>query len=160
MAGPPARTPGRALLGLTVAAVVAAGCGGGGAKSDPDAIAAVLKSAAKATAEGDGDKACADLTDDAQRQALIQLGSQGGPGTTTCSQLVGRAQFFLTPIDKQRIKNLEAADIRINGTSASATLRGEGDQPGQTMSVPLNLTKAGSDWKISGFGKATGLLGG
>ena len=160
MAGPAARTAGRALLGLTVAAAVATGCGGGGAKSDPEAIARVLKSAAQATAKGDGDKACADLTADAQRQALFQLGSQGGPGMTSCSQLVGRAQFFLTPIDKQRIKNLEAADVRVNGTGASATLRGEGEQPGQAISVPVHLTKVDGDWKISGFGQATGLPGG
>lgn len=139
---------------------MAAGCGGGGAKSDPDAIAALLENVAEATANGDGDAACADLTDEAQRQAVMQLAPAGGPGTTNCPQLVGRAQFFLTPIDKQRIKNLEAADIRVNGDSASATMRGEGSAPGQQISVPLNLTKSGGDWKISGFGSPAGLPGG
>lgn len=161
MAGPASRTAGRALLGLTVAALVAAGCGGGGgARSDADAIAGVLESAAQATAKGDGDKACADLTPDAQRQALFQLGSAGGPGTKSCAQLVNRSLIFLTALDKQRIKNLQAADVQVNGASASATLRGEGSQPGQAIAVPLSLTKVGSDWKISGFGEPVGLPGG
>lgn len=155
-----ARPAGRALLGLTVAALVAVGCGGGGTKSDPDAIASVLKHAAEAAAKGDGDAACANLTADAQRQVVFQLARAGGPGTTSCSQLVARAQFFLTPIDKQRIKNLEVADIRVNGNSASATLRGEGSAPGQPISIPFNLAKVGSDWKVSGFGNAAGLPGG
>jgi hypothetical protein len=121
----------------------------------------VLKDAAEATAKGDGDKACGHLTDEAQRQALLQLGSAGGPGTTSCSQLVGRAQFFLTPLDKERIKDLEATEISVNGTSASATLRGNaGEQPGQATVVPLNLAKIDGDWKISGFGQASGLPGG
>jgi hypothetical protein len=139
--------------------VFAAGCGGGAAKSDPEAIAAVLEDAADATAKGDGDKACGYLTDDAQRQALIQLAPAGGPGTTGCSQLVGRAQFFLTPLDKQHIKNLKATDVRVNGTSGGATLRGDAGA-GQPIVVVLNLTKTGSDWKISGFGPASGLPGG
>jgi hypothetical protein len=154
-----ARRARRALLVLTAAAS-AAGCGGGGAKSDPDAIAAALHDAAEATAKGDGDKACSYLTEDAQRQAVLQLRSAGGPGTTSCSQLVGRAQFFLTPLDKQRIENLKAADVSVNGTNASATLRGEAAQPGQAMIVSVNLAKLGGDWKISGFGQASGVPGG
>jgi hypothetical protein len=140
--------------------VLAAGCGGGGAQTDPDAISSVLRDAAAAAAKGEGDKACGHLTGDAQRQAVLQLGSAGGPGTTSCAQLVGRAQFFLTPLDKQRIKGLQATDVRVNGANASATLRGAADPNATPVVVAVNLAKVGGDWKVSGFGQAAGLPGG
>jgi hypothetical protein len=154
------RGAGRALPGLIAAALVAAGCGGG-TKTDPEAIASMLKDSANATAKGDGDKACSYLTADAQRQVVFQLASAGGPGTTTCSQLVGRAQFFLSPLDKDRIKDVEATDIQVSGTSASATLRGKvSPDAGQPIVVRVNLAKDAGGWKISGFGQAAGLPGG
>jgi hypothetical protein len=79
-------------LGLLAAAILYAGCGGGGGpKTDPDAIAQVLKDAAKAAADGDGDKACSYLTPDAQRQVVLQTGA-GVLGQADCSTSVKRAQ--------------------------------------------------------------------
>ncbi|MFL5895477.1 MAG: hypothetical protein ACJ76Z_10225 [Thermoleophilaceae bacterium] len=146
-------------VGLTALAL--AGCGGRGApKTDADAVTQVLKDAAKAAADGDGDKACSYLTPDAQSQAVLETAS-GTLGDTSCAQAVKRAQLVLTPLDKTRIKSLEPSNVRVNGTSASATMAsGSGADQSQVISVQLNLQKVGSDWKISGFVNQQGLPGG
>jgi hypothetical protein len=152
----------RALFALAVA-LLAGGCGGSDApKSDADAVAQVLKDAAGAVADRDGDKACSHLTPDAQRQAQLQFGAGGQAfGDVGCPELISRATAFLTPLDRKRIESLEPANIQVDGTSASGTLAaGAGAAPGQQTSVQLNLQKAGADWKISGFANAQGLPGG
>ena len=145
---------------LIVVAMAIAGCGGGAPKTDADAVAQVLKDAAAATAGGDGDKACGYLTPDAQRQAVLESG-MGVLGQVDCSQVVKRAQLILSPLDKQRIKSLQPANVQVNGTSASATLAtSAGAAAGQAISLQLNLQKIGGDWKISGFVSQQGLPGG
>ena len=137
-----------------------AGCGGGAPKSDADQVAQVLESAAKAVANGDGDKACSYMTPDAQRQAALQVGS-GVLGQVDCPTLVKRATAFLSPLDKKQIEDLQPQNLQVNGTSASATLAANPDpQVGTGMSVQLNLQKIGTDWKISGFVNEQGLPGG
>jgi hypothetical protein len=144
-----------------VAISLLAGCGGGGGpKSDADAVGQVLKDAAKAVADGDGDKACGYLTPDAQRQAQLQVGA-AALGDSDCPTIVKRATIILTPLERKQIESLEPSNIQVNGTSASATMATEaGAAPGQGVSVQLNLQKVGEDWKISGFANATGLPGG
>jgi hypothetical protein len=140
--------------------LVAAGCGGSGPKSDADAVAQTLKSAAGAVSKGYGDKACGYLTADAQRQAALQVGVAQAFGDTDCSTLVHRATAFLSPLDRKQIESLEPANVQVKGTSASATLASSGvAAQGQPVSVQLNLEKVGRDWKISGFSNAQGLPG-
>jgi hypothetical protein len=135
-------------------AVLLVGCGGGGApKSDADAVAETVTSAARAVADQDGDKACGYLTADAQRQAELQTGA-GVLGQVDCPTLVTRATAFLSPLDKKRLGELRPANVQVNGNAASATLAAEG------TSIQLNLQKLGGDWKISGFANAVGLPGG
>ena len=149
---------GRRAAVLAVA-LLAAGCGSSAPKTDADAIAQVLKSAAKAAADGDGDKACGYLTADAQRQVVLQTGA-GVLGQSDCATSVKRAQFVLTPLDKQRIKSLDPTAIQVTGTSATATVAtGAGAPAGQGISVQLQLQKEGSDWRISSFVSEQGLPG-
>jgi hypothetical protein len=137
-----------------------AGCGGGGPKSDAEAVAQTLKDVASAVSKGDGGKACGYLTADAQRQAALQAGVAQAFGDTDCPTLVSRATAFLSPLDRKQIKSLEPANVQVNGTSASATLASSPvAAQGQPMSVQLNLQKVGQDWKISGFLNAQGLPG-
>src|SRR3954467_13038101 len=95
-------------------AAVLAGCGGGAPKSDADAVSQVLKDAANAVADADGDKACGYLTADAQRQAELQFGS-GVLGETDCPTLVKRATIILSPLEKKQIGSLEPTNIQLNG---------------------------------------------
>jgi hypothetical protein len=141
----------RTVCALAIALL--AGCGGADApRSDTEAVGQVLKSAARAVAKGDGDKACGYLTADAQRQAQLQFGA-GAFGQFDCPTLVKRGTAFLTPLDRKQIESLEPANVQVGGSSASATLAAQG------TSVQLNLQKVGEDWKISGFGSAVGVPG-
>jgi len=144
-----------------VVAAVLIGCGGGGGpKSDADAVAKVLKDAAGAVADGNGDKACGYLTPDAQRQAQLQVGA-GVLGNVDCPTLVKRATAFMAPLDKQQIKDLKPQNVLVNGDSASATMSTNTGAPaGQGINVQMNLQKVGGNWKISGFQNAQGLPGG
>jgi hypothetical protein len=145
-----------------VAIALLAGCGGGGSgpKSDADAVGRVLKDAAKAVADGDGDKACSYLTPDAQRQVQLQIGA-GALGEADCPTVVRRATIILTPLERKQIESLEPSNVQVNGAGASATMATQtGAAPGQGMSVQLNLQKAGEDWMISGFANAAGVPGG
>jgi hypothetical protein len=140
--------------------LVAAGCGGGGPKSDAEAVAQTVKSAASAVSKGEGDKACGYLTADAQRQAALQVGVEQAFGSIDCPTLVSRATAFLTPLDRKRIQSLEPANVQVNGNSASATLASSAvAAQGQPVSVQLDLVKVDGDWKISGFANAQGLPG-
>lgn len=147
-------------LGLA-ASLLLMGCGGSSApKTDADAVAQVLKDAAKAAAKGDGSKACGYLTPDAQRQAVLQTGA-GVLGDTDCATAVKRAQLVLTPLDKKQLSSLQPTNIQVNGATASAVMGSStGAAPGQGISVQLNLQKIGSDWKISGFVNEQGLPAG
>src|SRR3954454_13770078 len=128
-----------------------AGCGGGAPKSDADAVSQVLKDAAHAVADSDGDKACGYLTPDAQRQAQLQVGA-GALGEVDWPTLVKRATAFMTRLDRKQIESLELSNIQVNGTSASATMATQaGAAADQGISVQMNLQKAGEDWKISCF---------
>jgi hypothetical protein len=120
----------------------------------------MLKDAAGAVADSDGDKACSYLTPDAQRQAQLQVGA-GVLGNVDCPTLVKRATAFMAPLDKEQIKDLQPQNVQVNGDSASATLATNTGAPaGQGISVQLNLQKVNGDWKISGFQNAVGLPGG
>lgn len=137
-----------------------AGCGGG-PKTDADAVSQVLKSAAGAVADGNGDKACGYLTPQAQSQAAQQVGAGGVLAGVDCPTMVKRATAFMAPLDRQQIKDLDPSNVVVNGTAASATMSTAAGTP-QTggISVQVNLTKVGSDWMISGFSNVQGLPGG
>jgi hypothetical protein len=149
-------------FGSALALLLVAGCGGSPApKSDAGAVAQVLKDAAKAVAERDGEKACSYMTPDAQRQLILQVGAAQAFGNIDCETLIGRATAFLTPLDKKQIESLEPTGVQVSGTGASATMASStGAAAGQGTSVQLNLQKVGSDWKVSGFVDAQGLPGG
>ena len=118
----------------------------------------VLKDAAAAVADGDGDKACGYLTPDAQRQAQLQFGF-GQLAQADCPTAVKRATAFMAPLDREQIESLEPQNVQVNGGSASATMATSVGTSGQGMSVGLSLQKVGEDWKISGFSDVRGAPG-
>jgi hypothetical protein len=149
----------RGGIACCAALCLLAGCGGSGPKTDAEAVTQTLKDAVGAVANRDGDKACGYLTPDAQRQAALEVGN-GVLGSVSCPALVEQATAFLTPLDKEQIKDLQPQNVQVNGTSASATLASSPTSAQDSeISVQLNLGKIGNDWKITGFQNAVGLPG-
>ena len=152
MGRPDARHARRALPGL-IAALALAACGGDEAANDPEAVAAMLRDAAGAAAESDGDKACGHLTDRAQTQIVLQTG--GRLGNVDCPAAVGRALLFMGPGERARIGRLVPTDIRVAGDSGSAVMRSPAGDGASPIVAPLSLSKEDGDWKIAGFGENT-----
>jgi hypothetical protein len=137
----------RRQLGIPILLVaVLAGCGGSAPQSDPDAIAKVLKDAAGAVADRDGDKACGYLTAEAQQQ-VVQLAG-GAFGGTDCAGVVKLVSATFAPLDRKQIEDAEPQNITVTGTTASAVVVVP-NPSNQGPSVQVTLQKVGSDWKIA-----------
>jgi hypothetical protein len=128
-----------------IALALLAGCGGGGPKSDPEAIHDLLKNAASAVADRDGDKACGYLTPEAQQQ-VIQLG--GGFDAGDCAAVVKLATAALAPLDRKQIEDAEPQNIQVTGTTATAEVV-EASPTNQGQTLQLTLTKTPDGWKIA-----------
>lgn len=125
-----------AAMALT-AAVVVAGCGGGG--SAQDQITSTVKDFYSGFVSGDGNKACDQLTSSTQQSLL-----RSAKGSS-CSAAISRASKVLPDSVKKQAKNVDVTNIKVNGNSATATIKGGG------QSGSVQLTKQGGKWKISNF---------
>jgi hypothetical protein len=129
-----------------LAIALLAGCGGGGPKSDPEAVHDLIKHAAKAVADRDPGKACGYLTPEAQQQ-VVQLAG-GAFGGADCAGVVKLVTATLAPLDRQQIEDAEPQNIAVTGTTASAQVALP-SSTGQGQTIELTLQKTGDDWKVS-----------
>lgn len=139
------------MLGRTVCfllIVLLVGCGGAGPKSDPDAIHQLLKDAANAVADGDGDKACGYLTPEAQQQVVQLTGAAFGG--TDCAGVVKFATATLAPLDRKQIEDAEPQNIAVTGTTATAQVALP-SSTNQGQSLALTLVKTSDGWRIAGL---------
>lgn len=117
LAGKTARTP--QLIAVLVAAgalTFAGGCGGGG--SDRDKATATVKDFLSAIADGDGGKACDQLTGPARRDFL------DGTQTTDCGAAAKRVSDQLSDDEKQKLRDAKVtvdlkADLKRKAQGAS-----------------------------------------
>jgi hypothetical protein len=130
-----------------IAVALLGGCGGGGPKSDPEAIHDLLKGGAQAVAAGDGDKACGYLTPEAQQQ-VIQLA--GGFGPSDCASAVKLAAATLAPLDRKQVEDAEPQNIQVIGATATAEVVVP-SSTNQGQAVQLTLQKTTDGWRISGL---------
>ena len=147
-----ARHARRALPGL-IAALALAGCGGDDDANDPEAVSKMLRDAAGAAADSDGDRACSHLTDRAQTQIVLQTG--GRLGDVDCSAAVARALLFLGADERARIGRLEPTGISLTGDSGKAVMRSPASDGPSPIVAQLSVAKEDGEWKISGFGENT-----
>jgi hypothetical protein len=120
-----------ALAALSIAAF--AGCGpfGGGPE---DAV----KDFSEALADGDGEKACDQVTDEYKEQEL---------GGDDCEQNIEDAADELKDEDKDKLRDVEVSDVEEDGDKATAKVKLEGEDEDE-----VELEKVDGDWKISGEG--------
>ena len=156
--------PARIALFAVVAALALAACGGddgggdggggepggggtaagpatqpkGGATSDEAAIRSTMVAYIGAVAEGDGAKACAQLTENGKRSAASARGADG------CEEAIDEIGAAFTPRDKQKLLALRNTDIevRIDGDTATAQFRG---------ARTTKLARQGDRWLIDGY---------
>jgi tetratricopeptide (TPR) repeat protein len=134
-------------LGLALAAVaVLAGCGGGG--SDKDKAQAVVKTYLGALADGDGEKACDQMTGELKRETVDTL-PQDVPALknlASCKEVVAVIADNIGGDEKQKLRNIKFAATTVNGDEATVKVEG--------ATSDVELRKSDGRWYISG-----GLLG-
>jgi ketosteroid isomerase-like protein len=118
---------------VAVAALFGA-CGGG---SDEDKIESTMKDFGAAFADGDGKKACEQLTENAQKELQRQA------NTANCEDAIKKAGEQIDQKTKDRLKDFEVRDIKVNGDTATVrTSVDDGDDE------PTRLRKVDGEWKL------------
>jgi hypothetical protein len=130
-------------IAAAVAAVAVSACGSSSSSSNSNAgsPSAAIKTYLTALANGDGARACGVLTTSMQNRALNLARSQGIKASS-CSSLFSQVKGQTTAAQRRTLLNAKIASVKVNGNTATVTLKG-GTQA-------ATLTKTGGKWLISG----------
>jgi hypothetical protein len=124
---------------VTSVAVALAGCGGGGSDDAKSAIKDYLN----AFVSGDGAKACSLMTDQTRQQFVTQV--KPITKTTDCAKAITALRTAAGPTVMNALKKTEIKDVKVNGNTATATLKS-----GSSAST-TRLQKEGGQWKVTGL---------
>lgn len=113
----------------------------GGRGTDEQAIRATIQDYLRATARGDGEAACAHLTENAKRIASEAPGTKAG----TCEGVIAEIATKFSPSEKAKLDNLpqDQIDVKVTGTTATVHLQGR--------DRTTKMVKRGDHWMIEGF---------
>ncbi|WP_354697166.1 hypothetical protein [Paraconexibacter sp. AEG42_29] len=131
------------MRAATIASVlivgVLSGCGG----DEPAGPAAVMSTYLSAVADGDGERACAQLTE-ATRQATLRAAARNFPDldAKTCGQALTRLLTRLSEAERTQVRETKVRLIAASDARATVELR-EGAKPAQ-------LLKRDGRWYVSG----------
>ena len=134
---------------LTVAALAlaatGAGCGGDDASSTP---AGAVRTYNDAVADGNGDKACNQLADSAQKE--LQRSTQGS-ARGSCKQVVDLLAAFYDDATKDRLRDAKVAAAQ-TGDTARARFTSPVAFGGPDREQTYELKREGDEWKITSLG--------
>jgi hypothetical protein len=131
------------IAALAAAAIAGAGCGGG-ADEDRAAVETSVRNYYVAFAADDGERACAELAEEAAKQLIEDTATKDCPAAIRKARQDQRVKRYLPDLAK-----VEVEAVRIEGERATADVAGIG----ATSSIPL--VKEDDDWKIGGVGEPT-----
>ena len=123
---------------LIVVAVIALAAGCGGASADTSQISSTLTTYLSGLADGNGRKACDQLTDEAR----TVLDISAGVGATSCVDAIHKLSQNLRGDEKQTLRRAEVVNIHVSGDRATADALG--------ANQIAQLVKSGGHWSISG----------
>lgn len=140
-----------ALHVALVALVALAGCGGGTDPREKQAVTAAVRTFFSALADGDGRRACAELTASGQ----ASLVASAGAGGVACPQAIAIASRRLPAAVRQGLRAIELRAVAISGTHASVRDDDITSARGDLRSVlrPGNITRLSrseGSWKLTG----------
>ena len=149
---------GRLAVGLLVvltAAVVLAGCGD--SASDEDQVADTITGFFENVADGNGQAACARLTDAAVKELSAAAFLLQAPAS--CQEAVELTTKQLGDEEKQALKSASVQRVTVTGDKATVAdndiqvdLEGESSVFRNNDPNPIELEKSDDDWKISSLG--------
>ena len=130
----------RSWVIAVVVAVGLAGCGGDD-EPDRDSPERTVNSYLTALAEGDGERACEELTPDAQAELSGLLATQLGLARLKdCVAMAEQLGDVLGPATAEELLDGDAGDVRVDGATATAS------PPGGPARI--RLVRRGGDWQI------------
>jgi hypothetical protein len=117
------------------------GCGG--SSGDADGIRTTLQTYLTAIADGDGQRACDQLTKDQARVVISQATAKAPElQAASCADALTKLSGALDADQKRTLRDAKVSNVRINGGSATAEVVG-GSQTAE-------LEKSHGRWLISG----------
>jgi hypothetical protein len=126
---------------LLAASAVLAGCGGGG--SDQAAVQQTLTTYLHALADGDGVKACSQLTTSEAIQFAAYVGQQDPQiDSSNCAAAISALSGSLGGDGAAKLRNATVDNVKVSGDSATADVVGGTTTP--------QLSKVAGRWFISG----------
>ena len=136
-------TSNKVTCGLVIAAALAGGCGGSDDGADDAGPEDVVRTYLEAVADGDGERACDQLTDDVQRQAVDFLSAQLPQlEASSCADGLGQLAEDLGEEEKDGLRDPGEASAEIDGDTAIVRF--------EQGTTDAELTKEGDSWLISG----------
>ena len=134
----------RTCLALVWVGALAVGCG---AMSDAEQVKATVTTYLVALANGDGQRACDQLTGE-QVRALASAAVEQVPelGATSCVEVVESLAKQMGGDEKATLRDADVFDVSITGDTATAFVR---------LGKPIELRRVAGAWLISG-GVASG----
>ena len=124
-----------------VGAAAAAGCGGDEG-SDSDRVTKVAEDYLSSFAAGNGVRACAEMTKQAQAAAVSAVTAAFPESAElSCAQAVKELSQDVAPESKRAMLNPEVVKVDVSGDRAQARLKGLGQ--------PLRLERVEDDWKVA-----------
>jgi ketosteroid isomerase-like protein len=109
--------------------------------SDEQAIRKTIADYLRATARGDGQAACAHLTENAKRIAAEAPGTKAD----TCEGVIAEIATKFSPSEKAKLNNVPQGQIDVKVTGATATVQLQG------RNRTTKMVKRGDRWLIEGF---------
>lgn len=133
----------RAVTLLAIAcAGVAAGCGGDDGGGDDEQVRDVVRDYLTGLAAGNGDRACAQLTEEARKELVSEVTAAfPDPPELSCEEAVVDLSQDIAPIDKRKFLNPEVTKVSVDGDRATVTVKG--------LDGPTTLARDGDDWRIA-----------
>ena len=131
----------RAASAAAIAALALAGCGDEEKRSDPEQVVAAATEYAHAFGKGDGEAACARLTDGAQEEFTKRVSSL--VGTRDCPEAVEKLQAVAGPNVTGPFQEAKASGPKVDGDSATVTLMAG------TGSEEVKLEKSDGEWLLT-----------
>jgi hypothetical protein len=127
------------VLALVGVAVAASGCG---EASDSEQVKATVMTYLHAVADGDGQRACDQLTGE-QVRALATMAVERVPelGATSCVEIVRSLAQQIGSDEKATMRSADVFDVSITGDTATAFVR---------RGQPIELRHVAGAWLISG----------